>query len=202
MITKPQLDSRPLVRWFGWINVFVAALLMVATLPGRTQGLGLITEPLLADLRLDRVSYATINLWATLFGATLCFPAGYLVDRIGLRLVSCATALVLGVVVWQMSVFKGQTVGLFVLLFCTRALGQSALSVASITAVGKSFGRRAGMAMGVYSFLVSVFFIIAFIVVGWTVTNKGWRIAWSQIAVFLAVIAFPMSFLIREISRP
>jgi len=29
---------------------------------GRTQGLGLITEPLLADLHMDRVSYAAINL--------------------------------------------------------------------------------------------------------------------------------------------
>jgi hypothetical protein len=45
-----------------WINVVVAAVVMLATLPGRTQGLGLITEPLLGDLRLDRVSYATINL--------------------------------------------------------------------------------------------------------------------------------------------
>ena len=32
----------------GWINVVVAAIVMLATLPGRTQGLGLITEPMLA----------------------------------------------------------------------------------------------------------------------------------------------------------
>ena len=32
----------------------VLIFLMVATLPGRTQGLGLITEPLLSGLRLDR----------------------------------------------------------------------------------------------------------------------------------------------------
>ena len=45
---------------------------MVATLPGRTQGLGLITEPLLADLHLDRLTYASINFWATLIGAAFC----------------------------------------------------------------------------------------------------------------------------------
>ena len=33
----------------------------VGTLPGRTQGLGLITEPLIADLHIDRVSYAAIR---------------------------------------------------------------------------------------------------------------------------------------------
>jgi len=77
----------------------VAATLMLATLPGRTYGLGLITEPLLGDLRIDRVSYATINLWATLFGAAFYFPAGYLIDRLGLRIVSTATVLLLGMVV-------------------------------------------------------------------------------------------------------
>jgi hypothetical protein len=53
-------------RISAWINVIIGALIMVATLPGRTQGLGLITEPLLRDLNLDRVSYAHLNLWATL----------------------------------------------------------------------------------------------------------------------------------------
>ena len=38
--------------YYGWVVLFVAAAAMVGTLPGRTQGLGLITEPLLADLRI------------------------------------------------------------------------------------------------------------------------------------------------------
>ncbi len=41
-----------------WVYVVLAALLMAATLPGRAQGLGLITEPMLRDLGLDRVVYA------------------------------------------------------------------------------------------------------------------------------------------------
>ena len=54
---------------------------MLATMPGRTQGLGLITEPMLRDLQLDRVAYATINLWATLLGAAICLPIGRVFDR-------------------------------------------------------------------------------------------------------------------------
>jgi len=42
---------------------------MIGTLPGRTQGLGLITEPLLRDLQIDRVHFARMNLWATLKGS-------------------------------------------------------------------------------------------------------------------------------------
>ena len=36
---------------YGWVMLLLAAAAMVGTLPGRTQGLGLVTEPLIADLR-------------------------------------------------------------------------------------------------------------------------------------------------------
>ena len=39
--------------YYGWANLAMAALAMVATLPGRTQGLGLSTEPLISDLHVD-----------------------------------------------------------------------------------------------------------------------------------------------------
>ena len=183
---------------YAWVNVVLAALLMLATLPGRTQGLGLITEPLLKDLHLDRVGFAQINLWATLIGAVFCFPAGYFMDRFGLRIVAAAVVLGLGCTVWQMGSFAGGTAGLFVLVLLTRALGQSALSVISITAVGKSFDKRLGPAMGVYTVLLSVFFIAAFVIVGATVTNHGWRAAWNQIAFALIFVIAPLSFLLRE----
>src|SRR5262245_41436506 len=88
---------------YGWVNVALAALAMVSTLPGRTQGLGLITEPLLADLRIDRVSYATINLWATLIGSLFCLPCGRLVDRLGSRLVLTVVLAALGSTVLGMA---------------------------------------------------------------------------------------------------
>ena len=172
-----------------WITVVVAALMMVATLPGRTQGLGLITEPLLAELRLDRVTYATINLWATLLGAAICVPIGRLFDRVGLRLATFMIAVLLSAVVWGMSAMAGGVLLLFALVLATRALGQSALSVASITAVGKSFDRRVGVAMGVYAFLLSVLFAAAFVYVGNSVRVNGWRRAWAEVAVAVAVAA-------------
>src|SRR3712207_6874179 len=55
---RPTVGPFALPFYYGWVNLAVAALAMVGTLPGRTQGLGLITEPLLADLRLDRVTFA------------------------------------------------------------------------------------------------------------------------------------------------
>ena len=171
---------------------------MLATLPGRTQGLGLITEPMLRDLQLDRVVYANINLWATLAGAAICLPIGRLFDRIGLRMATCALTLMLGAVVWSMSSFAGGALALFLLVLATRAIGQSALSVASITAVGKSFDRRVGVAMGVYSVLLSVCFAAAFVYVGNVVRVSGWRTAWAQVAFALLLGAAPAVLLLRE----
>jgi len=72
LMTTPVLASEmapPRRIYYGWVNLAVAALAMVATLPGRTQGIGLITEPLLADLHLSATDFATLNLWATLIGS-------------------------------------------------------------------------------------------------------------------------------------
>ena len=73
--------------YYGWVVLFVAAAAMVGTLPGRTQGLGLITEPLLADLNIGRVDYAQLNLWATLIGAAGAIGIGRFLDRFGSRVV-------------------------------------------------------------------------------------------------------------------
>jgi MFS family permease len=186
----------------GWINVVVAAVIMLATLPGRTQGLGLITEPMLRDLQLDRVTYANINLWATLLGAVVCLPIGRLFDRAGLRSATFALTALLAVVVWTMSRMAGGAIMLFLLVLATRALGQSALSVASITAVGKSFDRRVGVAMGVYSVLLSLLFAAAFTAVGTSVRVSGWRTAWAQVALGLALFAAPAVLLLRDRPEP
>jgi MFS family permease len=180
---------------FGWVNVVVAAIIMLATLPGRTQGLGLITEPLLRDLQLDRITYANINLWATLFGAVVCLPIGRILDKFGLRWTTAGLSLALAIVVWRMSVLTGGIAMLFALVFLTRAIGQSALSVASITAVGKSFDKHVGVAMGVYSVLLSVFFAAAFIAIGAIVRDNGWRLAWMRVAMVLAVVVTPVVLL-------
>jgi MFS family permease len=180
--------------YYGWVNLIVAALAMVATLPGRTQGLGIVTEPLVAELSLDRVAYATINLWATLIGALFCLPCGRLTDRFGARAVLVTLLAGLGATVIVMGQVSG-LVALCLAVTLTRGLGQSALSVVSLALVGKWFARRLNYAMGVYSLLVGVGFIIAFPTVGQAVLSFGWRAAWTSIGVAL-LIAAPVAWLL------
>lgn len=171
-----------------------AAMAMVATLPGRTQGLGLITEPLIASLGIDRVTYASVNLWATLAGAAFCLPCGRLTDRFGSRVVMTAVILALGLTVIAMSRIGGLA-ALAVLVTLTRGLGQSALSVVSLALPGKYFARRLNMAMGIYSLLVGIGFIIAFPIVGGATLNHGWRASWLGLGVTLAAVVAPAAWI-------
>src|SRR5947209_1263561 len=93
--------------YYGWVIVTIAALAMVGTLPGRTQGLGLITEPLLQDLGIDRVVFAQMNLWATLLGSAFCLGIGRLLDEWGNRVMLSFISVALGAVVLVMSDTKG-----------------------------------------------------------------------------------------------
>lgn len=185
----------------AWTQVVLASVLMLATLPGRTQGLGLVTEPLLRDLQLDRVDYANMNLWATLLGALACFPAGWLIERIGLRRTTAGVLVLLAVSVWQFSAVASSAMLLFGWLFATRAFGQSALSVCSIVTVGRWFPQRAGLAMGVFSVLLSVWFAVAFGAVGYSVRAHGWRTAWEQIALALVFVVAPLTLLVLREPR-
>jgi cyanate permease len=179
--------------YFGWVIVAVASLAMVGTLPGRTQGLGLITEPLLTDLGMGRVAYAQVNLVATLVGALFAFGIGSWIDRRGSRIVLTTIALALGVVVIVMSRVSGP-LALLIALTLTRGLGQTALSIVSLAMVGKWFQKRLTWAMSVYTVTMSVGFMLAFPTVGALVLTSGWRVAWSAIGVFLLVVLAPLAW--------
>ena len=188
----------PHTFYYGWVTVTMAALAMVGTLPGRTQGLGLITEPLIRDIGIDRVMFAQINLYATLAGSLFCFGVGRLVDRVGSRAVLTGVTLALGAAVLIMSRASGLWTLALLILF-TRGLGQSALSVVSLAAVGKWFARRLPSAMAVYTLIMSVGFMIAFPLVGAITTTRGWRASWMVVGLALVAGLAPLSwFLMRS----
>ncbi|HEY7153207.1 MAG TPA: MFS transporter [Gemmataceae bacterium] len=208
--------SRKGFSW-RWVHIGLAALAMVATLPGRTHGLGLFTEPIRRSLGLDAESYGLLNMWATLLGALFCLPCGWLIDRLGTRRVLTGVMIALGSVVVIMSRVQGDwvwhgslpsswgtfsivlLVDFFLLVLLTRGLGQSALSVASLALLGRSAPRRGGWAMGVYSVLVSVGFMAAFgSLGGWVKQHPNeWRPAWASIGVAVVFAGLLTGALVR-----
>jgi MFS family permease len=180
---------------YGWAVLLVSAAAMVGSLPGRTQGLGLVTEPLMADLGIDRVSYAALNFWATLIGSAGALGIGYAVDRMGSRVVLTVVLAALGVVVSLMSRAESLA-ALAVWILLTRAFGQSALSVVSLAIVGHWFVRRIDTAMAVYSVVISLGFMAAFPLVGWAVQAWGWRAAWLAVGLVIAGALAPLAALV------
>jgi MFS family permease len=192
----PRTHSRGRERvYYGWVVLGVACAAMLGTLPGRTQGLGLITEPLLRDLGIGRVAYAQMNLVATLIGGLFCLGIGRLIDRLGSRVVLTTTALALGVTVLAMSQATG-AVAMLIGITLTRGFGQSAMSVISLAMVGKWFRRRLTRAMAVYSVAISVAFMAAFPLVGSLVQSLGWRMAWAAIGLGLVFGLAPLAWLL------
>ena len=201
-MTSAGVDVAPQLRgrvYYGWIVLGIASAAMVGTLPGRTQGLGLITEPLLRDLQIGRVAYAQMNLVATLIGGVFCLGVGRLIDRRGSRAVLTVTALALGFTVLAMSQASGAA-SMLVGITLTRGFGQSALSVISLAMVGKWFRRRLTAAMAVYAVAISVGFMLAFPLVGALVQSAGWRIAWSAIGLALVFGLAPLAWLLDRSS--
>lgn len=205
-----------------YVSAGIAAIAMVATLPGRSHGLGLVTEPLIGDLAVDRVAFATVGFWATLLGAAFCLPCGWLIDRLGVRTMLAVVMMPLGVVVLAIARLQSgsTTIGLpdtealaagrwatqlvpaelFWLVLLTRGLGQSALSVVSLALIGKVAGGKTGPVMGFYSFVTSLCFMAAFagIKALFEQGNADWRTVWSSIGVTVLILGFLAGAFVRN----
>jgi MFS family permease len=185
--------------YYGWVHVVLASIAMSATLPGRTYGLGLIKEPLRADLGIGDLRFSWLNFWAIIIGAIVVWPVGLLIDRLGTRIVLAGVALILGASVLLMSRSVNET-ELFATLTLVRGFGQGALSVVSIALVGKWFRKRAGMAMGVFTLLLSIGFLGPYMMVGEAVKSLGWRPAWDGIGYALLFGLLPLGLIFTRSS--
>lgn len=175
--------------YYGWVVLIFAVVAMVATLPGRSVGIGLITEPLIADLGISRLDFAEKNFWATILGALFNLVCGLAIDRFGVRVVVTGVLFVLSAVVLGFSQVASGGIVLLLLLVLMRGVGQSALSVVSLTMVGKWFVRRLSVAMGIFAVLMSLGFAVAIVVAGDVVLKQGWRVMWSGLGWILMVLS-------------
>lgn len=184
--------------YYGWVNVLMAAVAMIATFPGRTFGLGMIQKKLLEDLRISELEFTGINLQSSLLGALFCLPMGYLIDRFGVRVVSAFVIGALGLSVLGMTQIQGPT-SLLLALILIRGLGQTSLSIVSMATIGKWFRRRLGIATGAYTVLLTFGFISTIVGIGSAVARfDGWRPPWSAIGWGLLSLVPFMLLLVRN----
>lgn len=186
----PRGDRARLPQWIGASAVVLSAsLVMLATLPGRTYGLGLITTRLLGDFQgLTETRFGWINAAATIVGALACIPAGYLLDRFGARRVLALVIVALAGSVYAMTLSTSVT-QLAISLTLTRALGQSMLSVISLAMMGKWFGKNASLSMGAFAVLMTMLLASAFGGLGESLQQTNdWRAVWQAMAWVLVAL--------------
>lgn len=183
---------------YGWVIVVLGALAMVATFPGRTHGIALITESLIRDLKIERLDFAWINTAASLIGATFCIPFGWLLDRSGLRITLTVLLVATGATAWALVHTPATFAALMLVVTLQRGFGQSALSAASVTAVGQWYPTHAPRQMGVYAFLVGILFAVVFAVVGKSLESHSWREPWTLVSVAIIFGAAPLTLLLMK----
>lgn len=197
--TRPSGLAARLPFYYGWVDVAIAAVAMSATLPGRTYGLGIIKENLCAGLLIDDLRFNWLNFWAVVIGAAVVMPVGWLIDRLGTRLTLALVASALGGSVLLMA-RAGDERELAVTLTLVRGFGQGALSVVAIALVGKWFRRRVGVAMGAFTVLLSVGFVVPIGIVEGANAAHGWRYAWDGVGLALLVGLVPLGLLFARSS--
>jgi MFS family permease len=186
-LRSPRLRNR--IR--DGFAVSLGALLMTATLPGRTHGLGLITKRVIDDLAIDTVTFAQLNFLATILGSLFCWPCGRWLDRFGQTRVATAVLVLLSLSLIAMS--RAASLPFFAIgLIFTRGLGQSMLSIISLTWIGRWFGTRVGGAMGAFALLMSFMMAAATGLLASGVNGFGWRNAWSYQAIGILAVLIPL----------
>ena len=188
-----------LARWpvyYGWVNLGVAALAMVGTLPGRTQGLGPRHRAAAARprarpraVRGDQPGGDARGLAVLPGHRAAGRPGGQPRRAHGARGVAGRRRSL------AMSARDRASLALLVLLTLTRGLGQSALSVASLAMVGKWFSRRLSAGMGVYAVVMTHRLHDRLPAVQAAAESKGWRAAWAGVGLALIAGLAPIAWL-------
>jgi cyanate permease len=162
-----------------WANVLVAAVAMVATIPGRVYGLALITEPLLSDFDISRTTFGMINLWATAVVAALSVGFGTVITKYSMKRTHLVLMVTLALATALLTIVNGTWL-LFLAITLARIIGQGILALLSTSLVAKSFPRGTAMVMAVFSIVVAALFagMVYLIKLGLTDWGMSWREVW------------------------
>jgi len=193
-------------RWpffYGWMIVVCAVVGLVASVPGQTTGMAVFIESLMDALSLKRVEVSEAYMWGTIASSLFLPFAGKMFDRFGARVLSCVSAVGLGVTLLGLSevdhlvayarellstdslalTMTVLTVGFFFLRFW----GQGVLAMISRAMLGKWFDRRRGLASGIAGVLTSGAFAASPRILAEMNDHWSWRGTWQVLAIGIGV---------------
>ncbi|HWG46171.1 MAG TPA: hypothetical protein VN688_25645 [Gemmataceae bacterium] len=130
--------------YYGWVMLPVAVVGVIATSPGQTFGIAAFNKSFRMGLGLTHSQLTGAYMMGTLVAALPLSYVGVLMDRHGLRRITVAAVLLLGLACGMAAMADG-LVTLFVAFFLLRLLGPGAMSLLSSNTLAFWFHRRLGM---------------------------------------------------------
>lgn len=199
--------------FYGWVILGASTLGIVMSVPGQTMGVSVFTDHLLAATGLSRLELSNAYLLGTITSGLLLPMGGTLVDRWGVRrtivlasLGLAATLVFLANADRMAAALSGWHPDIPVSLACfalltlgftgIRFTGQGMLTLTSRTMVGRWFARRRGFVSAISGPFVSFSFASAPLLLSLWIGRAGWRGAWHEMAVVVAVVMGGLGWLL------
>ncbi|MEM9277196.1 MAG: MFS transporter [Pseudomonadota bacterium] len=193
-MTYPRF-LRDNARWLagGFLLTFFSSF-------GQTFFISLSGGAIIREYGLSNGEWGLLYMLATL-GSALTLPfLGRIVDHItvGQTVLIIVPALALAVIAMS---FSDSIVFLVLILYCLRLFGQGMMTHTSMTAMGRWYSAQRGRAVSVAvvghqagEALLPVIFVYALLV-------TGWRGTWIMSAVFIALVALPVIYMLMRVER-
>jgi len=192
--SPPPTAARPSMVW--WILMVAAGGILTAmTFPGQTAGLSPFTDPLLAQLDIDRTAISLSYLIATLTGALTMPVLGRVMDKYGTKRAIIWIGVLLSLVLLGAS-FMSEIFGLTLSYVGLRMTGQGALSLAATTLIARTVTHRPGLSLGIVGATGSAGISLAPVgverLIAWSDIATAWRIESALVALIVIPIALAL----------
>ncbi len=175
-----------------------AAAAQFMSAPGQSYSVAAFKGPMIEGLGVLETPFSLAYAFATILSGIALPFVGWLVDRLGARLLLPIIALLLGGACICMSRAEG-IVGLYIGFMLIRPLGQGALTLVGTWLVGEWFERRRGFASAISGIGGSVSVMTIPLLNLWLCTQYSWRTAWFVLGCLVsASLVLPSLLFIRD----
>ena len=184
-------DVRRTPFFYGWVIWLFSTLGFLMSIPGQTMGMAVFTDTFIDAFGLSRTQLSFAYFCGTVGSAFLLTRAGRLYDRVGARVMVVGSSIVLGILLFFISIVDWLGAGLVALLgiplafataplillgyFGVRFAGQGVLTNASRNVLLVWFEKRRGLVTGFRGVFVSLGFSIAPLILALLIDEYGWR---------------------------
>lgn len=177
--------------YYGWWILLMVMASTIATFPGQTFGISILSDPMRIDLGLSHSQLALAYSLGSLFSAVPIVFCGWLIDRFGLRRVLMSVVGLFSLACWCMaaaSSWWGVLIGFTML----RTIGPGCMSLVSGNTLPFWFQRRLGLVEGQRQSGMAVAMIGIAPLNLYLVASLGWRGAYFWIGMVILAGLLPL----------